>query len=319
MIGGNGTPPGDTMTSDHPRRDRRRRSRRRGLLFGGVAAGLALVVAVSLGVVVLLQPSSDPVADASSPAPGVGSVQRAGNTALTSEQIAALPEARYDAVIPGLLAYSSAEVPVVSRQVYTITEDTPIYGENRTPVARFAFTNFAGRPTVVVPVRTDGEWTLVMTPARQVLPSQANGAAPAQTAGWVRTDALHRTASLQQRIVISVSQQTLTIQSFSGEAAASFPIGVGAPGTPTPTGVTGYIQEKYLDPDQGQDTHRIQLTSLHSSARDEPFRGEDGGLIGMHYFSNHAGAVSHGCLRLPEEAITAVDALPAGTSVTIVP
>jgi lipoprotein-anchoring transpeptidase ErfK/SrfK len=246
-------------------------------------------------------------------------VKAATFESLTPEQVAALPEARYDAVIPGLLPYMSPDVPPASQHAYVISSDTPVYDDARAPVARFAFTDFAGRPTVIVPVRIDGPWTLVMTPARQQLPSRADGAAPAQTAGWVRTDALRRTTDLTSRIVVSTGQQRLFIEGLDGRVAQSFDVAVGAPGTPSPTGVTGYLEERYLDPEQGQAEYAIQLTSLHSSAQDEPFEGEDGGLIGMHYFAAHTGSISHGCIRLSADAITAVDALPLGTSVTIVP
>jgi lipoprotein-anchoring transpeptidase ErfK/SrfK len=320
MTGGHDTGAGPGHGTEHPRRDRRRRrSRRRTLFFGGIGAGVALLVVALTLVVTGLPQGSVFVADEDGASQQRDNVRAAAYNRLTPQQVAALPEARHDAVIPGLLAYATTDVPRVSHEVYTVSEDTPIYDDERTPVARFAFTNFADRPTIIVPVRADGEWTLVMTPARKLLPSQADGAAPAQTAGWVRTDALRRIGGVDRRVVISVSAQTLSIQTFSGEVTASYQIGVGAPGTPTPSGVTGYIQERYLDPDQGQDTHPIQLTSLHSSARDEPYQGEDGGLIGMHYFSAHAGAVSHGCLRLPQDAITAVNELPLGTSVTILP
>lgn len=238
---------------------------------------------------------------------------------LTPEQVAALPEARYDAVIAGLLGYTSADVPAPSDRAYTISSDTPIYDDNRDPVARFAFTDFAGRPTTVAAVRFDGPWVLVLTPARRVLPSEADGAAPAQTAGWVRADALHPTEVLRARVVVSVSAQQLRIEDLRGNLVQSYPVAVGAPGTPTPTGVTGYLEERYLDARQGQTQYPIQLTSLHATAQDEPYDGEDGGLIGMHYLADHTGAVSHGCIRLSERAVLAIDALPLGTSVTIDP
>lgn len=237
---------------------------------------------------------------------------------LTAQQVAALPEARYDAVIPGLLGYTSGTRPASDR-AYTISSDTPIYDQQRDPVARFGFTDFAGRPTVVAVVRFDGPWALVLTPARRVLPSAADGAAPAQTAGWVRADALHPTEELRARIVVSVSAQQLRIEDLEGNVVQSYDVAVGAPGTPTPTGVTGYLEERYLDARQGQTQYPIQLTSLHATAQDEPYAGEDGGLIGMHYLADHAGAISHGCIRLSEQAVVAVDALPLGTSVTIDP
>lgn len=309
-----------TELPEHPRRERRRRHRRR-LVLATVLGAVAVVLVVTAVATVAAQSplrGADRSVGTSSEGEDV-TVRAADRTALTSEQIAALPEARYDAVVAGLLPYASAEVPEVSHAVYTISSDTPIYNDAHTPVARFAFLNFAGRPTVIVPVRADGLWTLVMTPARQKLPSEANGLAPAQTAGWVHTDALHRTSTLASRVVISTGEQRLRIENFAGTVEQSFGVGVGAPGTPTPTGVTGYLQERYLDSQQGQTTYPIQLTSLHASTKDEPFQGEDGGLIGMHYFRSNSGSISHGCIRLSEEAVTAVDALPLGTSVTIVP
>lgn len=311
----------------HERHARERRKRRRRAIWAVVAS--VVVVAVGVTAAVVLLPGS-PVASNSAGSASGGSggsaprgvaARAADYRELGSDEVAALPEARYDAVIPGLMAYTSAEVPEVSRDVYVVSTDTPIYDDAKKPVARFAFMNFAGRPTVIVPVEVDGDWTLVMTPARQKLPSQANGQAPAQTAGWVRTSALKKStpAPLDRRVVVSAGEQKLTIQDFAGTVLQSFDVAVGAPNTPTPTGVTGYLQEQYLDPKQGQSTYPIQLTSLHSSAQDEPFQGEDGGLIGMHYFPSHEGTISHGCIRLSAEAISAVNELPLGTSITIVP
>ncbi|MFF9564461.1 L,D-transpeptidase [Leifsonia sp. NPDC014704] len=296
------------------------RSRRRS--SAAIAAGVVVAGVAALAAVVLIEPSAGILSGSAQQAnAGTGAVVSADYTEPTPDEIAALPEARYDAVIPGLMAYTSAKVPAVSRDVYVISTDTAIFDSAKRPVARFAFRNFAGRPTVIVPVEIDGPWALVMTPARQRLPSQAGGSAPAQTAGWVRTSSLKKAAPepLERHVVIAASSQTLAIQEFDGTTLQSFGVAVGASGTPTPTGVTGYLQERYLDPEQGQTTYPIELTSLHSSAQDEPFRGEDGGLIGMHYFPSHDGTVSHGCIRLSAEAITAVNRLPLGTSVTIVP
>lgn len=238
---------------------------------------------------------------------------------LTAAEIALLPEVRYDAVVPGLIGFAVALPPIEMSIAYTVRADTPIYGVGRrTPVARIGALNFLGEKTVVVPVSFFEEWALVLTPARQTLPSAAIGAAPAQTAGWVRIDALVIDHLVTHHIIVSVSDQTLRIVDRGGADIALFSIGVGTPSTPTPTGVTGYIQAQYLDPTQGQDTYPIALTSLHSAAADEPYDGSDGGLIGVHYFVSSSGAVSHGCLRLPDAAIAAVNQLPIGTSISIV-
>lgn len=236
--------------------------------------------------------------------------------ALSPTEVKALPAAAFDAVIPGLVAApAKAEI----RNAYRVAFDTAVYGADfRTPVAVIPASNFLGEPTVIVRVETRGEWSLILTPARKQLPSKATAdePAPAQSAAWVPTRSLQPSAVLAKRVVISTSKQTLSIVDVAGKTLHSYDVGVGTDSTPTPTG-TGYLQGRYLDPAQGQDEHRIQLTSLHATAADEPYDGSDGGLIGIHYQSTSTGAVSHGCVRLSAEAIAAVDALPLGTSVEI--
>ncbi|WP_426625014.1 L,D-transpeptidase [Leifsonia sp. McL0607] len=200
----------------------------------------------------------------------------------------------------------------------TVRVDTAVYGADFTvPVARIPATNFPGEPTVVVPVATQGDWSLVLTASRQQLPSQAADA-PAQTAAWVPTTDLVQLGELPDRIVISLAAQTLTITDTEGTARSSFPVGIGTAQAPTPSGVTGYLQARYLDPAQDQLVHRIQLTSLHATAADEPYGGSDGGLIGVHHQSDATGRVSHGCLRLASDAIEAVDRLALGTPIQVV-
>ena len=249
---------------------------------------------------------------------GVPMASVAPYVAPTAAQVAALPAANYDAVIPGLIAYAAVTAPEQATTAYTLSSDTAIYGADHSEaVARFDAINFLGEKSVVVPVDFSGSWALVLTPARQALPSAAKGDAPAQTVGWVRTERLMEDHPLTQRINVSVKGQTLTIVDATGAKTASFSVGVGTPSTPTPTGVTGYIQARYLDPAQGQRTYPIQLSSLHSASADEPYGGSDGGLIGVHYYSASNGAVSHGCIRLPREAIIAVNRLPIGTLISI--
>jgi hypothetical protein len=235
--------------------------------------------------------------------------------ALSASQVASLPEARYSSVIPGLIRYDSTDTASMTRAA-TITKDVALYGAaQKTAVAHLSATNFLNEPTTVVPVRTAGPWTLILTPARQQLPSSVNGDAAAQTAAWVRSDALTPGEAPPSHVVVSVREQALSI--VTGDDVATYQVGVGTRTTPTPTDVTGYLQARYLDPKQGQSVHPIELTSLHSAAKDEPFGGSDGGLIGVHFNTTSAGAVSHGCIRLDAAAIAAVNALPLGTPITI--
>ena len=288
-----------------------------GAVIGAALLGLGIVTAVALasGTGGHTVASSRTPTPSPSPVPTVVADQFVN---LSLARVAALPEVKYDTVIPGLIEYADTPAMGQVTEAYTLAVDTAIYGVDQvTPVARFAAANFLGGKNVVVPVAFTDGWALVLTPARKALPSAAPGRAPAQTAGWIRMDSLTKDHPLTQRIVVSIAAQTLAITDTSGATTASFAVGVGTPSTPTPTGVTGYIQARYLDPAQGQRVYPIQLTSLHSAAADEPYGGNDGGLIGVHYFFESNGAVSHGCIRLPKNAITAVNQLPLGTLVSI--
>jgi lipoprotein-anchoring transpeptidase ErfK/SrfK len=281
-----------------------------------VAVGTATLVATCVAIAVHTGPAEQfSAAPAAHAAPVSIPVEPGPFHPLSAAQVSSLPEARYDAVIPGLIRYDITNAAAITHSA-TLTEDVALYGvEQKSAVAHLSARNFLGYPTTVVPVRTEGAWTLILTPARQQLPSNANGDAAAQTAAWVRTDALAAGEALPSRVVVSVSEQSLRI--VTGADVATYQVGVGTKTTPTPTGVTGYLQARYLDPKQGQSVHPIQLTSLHSAAKDEPFGGNDGGLIGVHFNTTSNGAVSHGCIRLDAAAIAAVNALPLGTPITI--
>lgn len=236
----------------------------------------------------------------------------------SADTLDALPLARFDSVIGGLLGESTVTTGQ-PRRAYFLTGRAALFGADRlTPIGVLPAVDFLGEPTVVVPVAIEDGWARVLTPARQSLPSANGGTAPAQTSAWIDADLLIDGAALERHIVVSVATSTLRVMERDS-ILASYLVGVGTDTTPTPTGVTGYLQARYLDPAQNQAVHRVQLTSLHSARADEPYGGSDGGLIGLHYSDVAAGAVSHGCIRLDAEAITAVDALPLGTPIAIEP
>lgn len=281
------------------------------------SAGIAAALLVTLGLTACT--AQDTPTGAKPSASSSASATETPYTAPSTAQVALLPEARYNAVIGGLLPYYESTIPKTADESYTIAADAPLYGDDRTrPVARLAAKNFLDEPTVVVPVQVSGDWAMVLTPARQALPSSAEGGAAAQSAAWIRRDLLQKKGALTDHVVISVGKQTVSIVGSDGTTLHDFPAGVGAGDTPTPTGVVGYIQARYLDPAQDQTVHPIQLTTLHSAAADEPYGGTDGGLIGVHYQSVARGAVSHGCVRLDGDAVDAINALPLGTMVQIV-
>jgi len=282
-------------------------------LWTTVGVTAAVVVAGAVAVPLVAGSSSVASAPASSHTPSASAAPAVPHVGAAA--LAALPEAQYSAVIGGLMPFDHT---VTADTVFRLRADAPLFGAARTtPVARFAAVDFLRQPTTVVGLERDGDWELVLTPARQQLPSAAGGAAAAQTAAWVPLASLREVSAPTARVVISTAAQTVSILDGGGHVVHRFEAGVGTADTPTPTGVTGYLEQRYVDPAQGTGDHPIQLTSLHSSAADEPYGGHDGGLIGLHWNATTSGAVSHGCVRLDADAVAAVNALPLGTLVTV--
>ena len=235
--------------------------------------------------------------------------------------LASLPDANYDAVIPGLLDAATAASLPLHVETFTLKADlTPLYGADRSgaPVASLPFLNFLGSRTVVVPVVLhDGEWTEILTPSRRELPSASGtGVAASQTMAWVRTDQLVAGDPIRQHVLVSISKRILSIvNTADGVVTGTYSVGVGKADTATPIGLT-YIQARYRDPTQ-LGGHQIYLTGAHSSVADHPF-GPDQGLVGIHWDAVHTGSVSHACIRLDAAGDNAMSKLAVGTPVLVV-
>lgn len=237
-------------------------------------------------------------------------------TPQSTAEIAALPAATYSAVIPGLLSATTASVGSPETTA-TLNRMAPLFGAGaKKAVARIDPSNFTGQPTVIDVIKNVGAWSLILTPARQTLPSLSpNHHAAAQTAAWIPTLYLSNPVAVNARIKVSTSHDTLTI--IHGSQTSVFTVGIGSPQMPSPIGVTGYLQARYRDAANGTGNTTIQLTSLHSSVQDNPGGVSPGGLIALHWFPRNQGAISHGCIRLTQAALSAVNALPLGTPVEI--
>jgi len=293
-----------------PRNSKRRR---RTLIIS--AASAVAVVAIGVTSVTLTQLGNAPKHDIVAPVTAVPKpTTQEQIAALSMAKTLALPRADYTATIPGLIAWSSTITGPV--QVGTVKTITPLYGEYRkTAVARLDKQDFLGKPVVVPVIATDGQWSEILTPARVNLPSTSKGNAPAQSAAWVPTANLVGLTPVPAHVRVNLSELTLTVTGMDGQEQ-TFPVAIGKTDTPTPAGVSGYLEARFVDASQGTGDQPIQMTSLHSQTQDAPVSGGIGGVIAMHYFDARAGAVSHGCLRLSAEAVAALNAIPLGSIVT---
>jgi lipoprotein-anchoring transpeptidase ErfK/SrfK len=118
--------------------------------------------------------------------------------------------------------------------------------------------------------------------------------------GWVQGARLDHLRTVRRtRLVIDVSDRRLRVRR-GGRTRRSFPIAVGAPGTPTPTG-SFYLAAAWRPAEALYGVWAIE-TSAGAKITDWP----GGGVIGIHGTNQPwliGQAVSHGCIRMRNEDI----------------
>ena len=214
----------------------------------------------------------------------------APDRAVTSTTAATAPEA------PGSLVASA------------VGEQVPVYAtaSEAEPAMALDNPNENGAPLVFLVEQDQGDWLQVLLPVR-----------PNGSTGWVRAADVS-VATNPYRVDIALGAHTLAV--YEGDTLlAEHPIGVGTASTPTPGGKY-YIKELLEPPDPGgpYGVYAYGLSGF-SNVLDE-FNGGDGviGIHGTNDPSSIGSDVSHGCIRLTNEAITEmVGILPLGTPVHI--
>jgi lipoprotein-anchoring transpeptidase ErfK/SrfK len=168
--------------------------------------------------------------------------------------------------------------------------------------------NENGAPLVFLVEEARGEWLEVLLPVR-----------PNGSTGWIRTADVEVVTD-PYRVEIALAAHTLSV--YDGDRLiAQHPVGVGTATTPTPGGKY-YIKEllRPRRPDGPYGAYAYGLSGF-SNVLDE-FAGGDG-VIGIHGTNDPSTVgtdVSHGCIRLTNDAITdLVGFLPLGTPVHINP
>ncbi|MCW2955726.1 MAG: ErfK/YbiS/YcfS/YnhG family protein [Thermoleophilia bacterium] len=149
------------------------------------------------------------------------------------------------------------------------------------------------------------------------LPGRATGGKALPATGWISTTRTRRARTLLH-IVVSTKDRRLTVRR-AGRVVRSYRAIVGHPSTPTPKGSFFVEENVRLDA-----THPGAPFALATSARSKVLHEFDGGpgQIAVHGRSNVGGAlgtaVSHGCIRLDDAAVTWLARYAAaGTPITI--
>jgi lipoprotein-anchoring transpeptidase ErfK/SrfK len=175
------------------------------------------------------------------------------------------------------------------------------------PKQRLANPNSDGAPLVfLVTAKMPGWWQVL-------LPVQPNGAT-----GWVKAEQVTATTT-PYRIVVSRGQHTMTLYK-SGASIAVEKVAIGTSDTPTPGGQF-YLAEllKPPNPSGPYGPYAFGLNGFSTTL--DSFDGH-APVIGLHGTNEPqllGTDVSHGCIRLSNDAITRLaGTVPTGTPVDIV-
>lgn len=305
------------MDSVTPRQ--RRPARRRAAVRAWVAAALVMAASIAAGAI-LLQPTDAPAPAATNhatpaPTPSAAPTTLPAPPKPTQEQLAAVPLAFYDGLIPGLLD-STTVAPSNQWQVATpIDPLVALYATpepDAAPIAALGITvPTVTTPTAVAVYGVSGEMILVSTPARNATPAPGKPA-PSATFAWARA-ADFTIADISRTVMVDNASSRISIVSTTGEVSASETARLGTPDDPTPAATWSYIEAIYTDARVAYTRgNPIALTGAHSSTL--AGYGGNSALTALHYYPDATGK-SHGCVRVSAAMTRALAELPAGTPV----
>lgn len=208
---------------------------------------------------------------------------------------------------------TTAQAQAPATQVYVVRSEHDLVlheqPDNSSPTRTVAATNSFGSKLALLVTNQQGGWLEVLVPGR-----------PTGTKAWLDSaqNADVELRSVSTHIQIDLGARTLTLFD-NGQAVLSTPVAIGSAEYPTPTGmfsVTDKLQDP--NPDGAYGPYALGLSGRSEVLTD--FAGGDGqiGIHGTNDPSSIGQAVSHGCIRVPNEVITQLnELLPLGTPVVV--
>lgn len=159
-------------------------------------------------------------------------------------------------------------------------------------------------PLTFMVVSTAKDWVEVQLPIR-----------PNGRTAWVSTDEVELT-QVSYSLKVSTADKTLELYR-ADDLIESFPVATGTGGTPTPKG-TFYLNELITPTNEGYGPFAYGISAFSEELTS--FGGGPGqiGLHGTEDEDSLGRAISHGCIRMSNPAITKLSALlPLGTPIEI--
>jgi lipoprotein-anchoring transpeptidase ErfK/SrfK len=161
-----------------------------------------------------------------------------------------------------------------------------------------------GGPTWVPVVETVPGWQRVLLPSK-----------PNHSTAWLSTDGLE-TAHTPYTVRVSTGKRQLAVYK-SGKAVGTWSVAVGAAKTPTPAGWTFVLAS--MSQKASAPTGPVVLPVGAHSATLDTFGGGPG-TVAFHGWPDQkvfGQAASHGCVRVPANALKALMRVPLGSPVLI--
>jgi lipoprotein-anchoring transpeptidase ErfK/SrfK len=213
-----------------------------------------------------------------------------------------LPEATTFVTLTGLVTDGG---PVVDGTVAHPTEALPVSVTPGGPAVAVLPSTELGGPTWVPVVENTPGWQRVL------LPSRPNG-----VTGWIPAgNGKVQVAHSSYAVSVDTSARRLTLLK-AGQRLGAWTVAVGAPKTPTPAGRTFILAS--LAPAKKTYSPLILPVGMHSESLDT--FGGGPGTVAFHGWpqkSVFGQAITHGCIRVPPDALRQLAKVPLGTPVTI--
>jgi lipoprotein-anchoring transpeptidase ErfK/SrfK len=147
---------------------------------------------------------------------------------------------------------------------------------------------------------------------RLSLPGRPNG-----SRGWVPAEAVEVRPAVN-RIVVALGARRLEVHRIrDGKLLLRTVVAIGAPGSPTPLGRDFYVQSAFVPTDPFYGRFALETTAF---ARVTDWPTDVVGIHGTNHPELLGQAVSHGCIRVANDAVTRLRRLARlGTPIDIVP
>ena len=233
---------------------------------------------------------------------------RSGGEAVKAPATTATAAPTVNAQASPAAADSASALPAGHAQVVRSDHDLVVHTDpdNASPGRTLAGHTSFGTPLSLLVTKSANGWAQVLVPGR-----------PTGATAWVRTDGVEL-RDVTTEIRVDLAARTLTLYD-AGQVVLSTPVAIGSPEDPTPTGRFS-VTDKLASPKAGSAYGPFALGLSGRSNVLTDFAGGDGqiGIHGTNQPDSIGQAVSHGCIRVPNDVITQLnDILPLGTPVVV--